>query len=72
MSELFPPDTGQQLSPRLQWLRPNGITVQRVDIGIGTIYVAERGPLDWANGATEDEAIADLAIKLGVKLWNES
>lgn len=70
MSELF--NIPEQKSPRLQWLDKHGIW---------TCEVTLRGKFQWweatasgiiGKGATEDDAIVDLAKQMGIKLWNES
>ena len=72
MSDLFPIE--ETLSPRLIWMRENGILTDH----LGTHAEAYQA---WVNGSpqgatgygdTEDEAIVALAKKLNLKLWNEA
>lgn len=79
MSELF--DLPESKSPRLQWMERHGITVRRYgphDCGkpgwqdnewfaMGKVHLN----YEIGYGDTEDEAITQLALKLGIKLWNE-
>lgn len=70
MSELF--DIPESKSPRLRWMEKHNISARQEPRGPG-------GPLIWfalnhqacARGDSEDEALASLAVKLGLKLWNE-
>ena len=61
-------DIPETKSPRLLWLEKHNI---------GIIYdntknqFAAIGRQESAWGETEDEAITQLALKLGIKLWNE-
>jgi len=61
-------------SPRMQWMEKHGITTA------SGIWDAYEGNYRWcafqhlkyqAYGDTEDEAITQLALNLGIKLWNE-
>ena len=61
-------------SPRLQWMEKHGITTAP------RIWDAYEGNTRWAAfhylknpayGDSEDEAITQLALKLGIKLHNE-
>lgn len=71
MNELF--DMGECLSPRLRWMRDNGIRSyynpdrtqawQAITTWHG-VEVSERGD-------TEDEALVAIALRLRIKLWNE-
>jgi hypothetical protein len=66
--ELFQiPET---LSPRLRWMREHDIRIHR-DSEEPHEFTAWTLPDVSGYGATEDEALADLARKLNVKLWNE-
>ena len=74
MSDLFPA-LPEALSPRLAWMRAHGIAVAAVaavqpDKSVPATYEAVSGDLRRA-GETIDQALAALAAKLGVRLWNE-
>ena len=75
MSELF--EIPQQDSPRLKWLKQHGVHTKRYDYrpSIWCAYVGVNvfpKPNNlFGEGYTEHEAIVDLAIKRGWKLWNE-
>ncbi len=75
MTELF--DLPETKSPRLIWLEKHGIKVTPSKAHGPSLkcWMAYRHDGDFisasAYGSTEDEAIADLAIKLGLRLWNE-
>ena len=72
MSELF--NLPESKSPRRQWMEKHGITTApRIwDAYEGnTRWAAFRYLKNTAYGDTEDEAITQLALKLGIKLWNE-
>ena len=77
MSELFTPSTITQDSPRLAWMK-------RYDVETREVVEDETGAADgwmatgWnrdrkfaVESASEDEAIAALALRMGVRLWNE-
>lgn len=64
-------DLPESKSPRLMWMEKHGVW---------TAEITMRGRFQWweatsngitGKGATEDDAIVDLAIKLEIKLWNE-
>ena len=67
MPELF--NIPEQLSPRLKWMKEHQVIVEKTDHG-SPQFVAASGE-DWAYGNTKDEAITDLAKKMGWRLWNE-
>jgi hypothetical protein len=77
MTELF--DLPETKSPRLIWLDRNGIKVsappQKRPGPPLSYWMAYRHDGDFisasAYGPTEDDAVAFLAIKLGLRLWNE-
>lgn len=77
MSELF--DIPEHLSPRVEWMRRHRIrTLKGNDEEEGEpwgAWVGEEGrPLQGEAltfAPTEDEALARLAKRLGLKLWNE-
>ncbi len=58
-------------SPRLRWLREHQVTTTKEAEPTGDLWTAWVFPDTSGYGATEDEALADLARKLNVKLWNE-
>lgn len=74
MSELF--EIPETLSPRLEWMRKHGIEVMddAFDAFEGRDrWIAFLGPDPGVNeyGETKDEALARLAARLEIKLWNE-
>ncbi len=81
MSELF--NIPETLSPRLRWMEKHGITIEDggIDHDDGDEceitgnqcfrYYAICGE-QAAGGHTKDDAIIALAIKLQLRLWNES
>ena len=76
MTELF--DIPETKSPRLLWLEKHGIKVAAPAKGHGTAtnhWMAYQHDGDFISasgyGMNEDEAIAALAVKLGLRLWNE-
>jgi hypothetical protein len=74
MSELFDnlPDSK---SPYLLWIEKHGIDVSGPDIDgsmkAEAIDDSDDGILRESFGCSEAEAVANLAIKCGWKLWNE-
>ncbi len=73
--ELFPIEESK--SPRLLWIEKHGIKARRYspdefDYLAGQLFVwGASGGGEWGQGDTEDEALAQLAVKLGIRLWNE-
>jgi len=76
MSELF--DIPESKSPRLQWMEKHGIETakgnfERPSDKSRHEWIAWSNPeiqsTGWGNA--EDEAITQLALKMGIKLWNE-
>ena len=65
MSDLF--DLPESKSPRLQWMEKHGIRSRYCSCAR---WYAWSG-MDDGWGDTEDEAITQLVLKLGIKLWNE-
>jgi hypothetical protein len=55
----------------LQWLRKHDIRIHR-DSEEAHEFTAWTLPDVSGYGATEDEAIADIAKKLSIPLWNEA
>jgi len=64
MSELF--DIPESKSPRLLWSEKHGVWLLKSTTG----YTATAAGLT-GRGATEDDAIVDLAKQMGIKLWSE-
>lgn len=74
-------DVPESLSPRVRWMRREGVRVRPE--GKGVIAWAEDnhapdlaggGPFDdrlTGRGPTEAEAVEDLAVRLGVVAWGE-
>jgi len=73
MSELF--DIPESKSPRLQWIEKHCIEISPpIPMMNGALcqWMAFNKPVvGTCYGATEDEAVARLAMQLGIKLWNE-
>ena len=65
MSELF--EIEESKSPRILWLEKHNFGVRNYSDGQ---WYAFRGRED-AWGQSEDEVVTQLALKLGIKLWNE-
>lgn len=65
MSELF--DLPESKSPRLQWIEKHAIECRNYSDGKCYSFTST----DSAWGDTEDEAITQLALKLGIKMWFE-
>lgn len=58
------------LSPRRQWMLDHGITTSKLASSVGIRWIAE-GMESNAYGQTEDDALCELARKLGIRMWNE-
>ena len=72
MSELF--DIEESKSPRLAWIEKHQIVTLRGKPDSWAAWLSARSTRveqTIGYGESEDEAIADLAIKLGLRLWNE-
>ena len=72
MTELF--DLPETKSPRLIWLEKHQIVTLRGKPDSWAAWLSARSARVEqiiGYGESEDEAIADLAIKLGIRLWNE-
>jgi hypothetical protein len=69
MSDLLFNDLPEDLSPKLQWMRRHHIQVQEADDG-GWIAYKSRTNQFYRN-KDKDIAIAGLAKKLKLRLWNE-
>jgi hypothetical protein len=81
--ELFSTDSGAMLSPRLAWIKKHGVRLHHSPIEYpGNPWCAwfpdneEIGGIPDRDdlcgyGATEDEAICELAKIYNLKLWNE-
>lgn len=79
--ELFPVEAVTQLSPRLAWMKRHRIHTRESLIAFkpGCFWQAwiERvrdelpGEINSAVGATEHDAMADLALRFDIELWNE-
>jgi hypothetical protein len=65
MSDLFAIEESK--SPRLKWLEKHGITLK---INHQGEHVATTR-FDSGKGETEDDAITQLALKLGIRMWFE-
>ena len=73
MSDLF--HVEESKSPRLQWMEWYSVATRQTgtesdELGDCRRWIAEN-PFSLGYGHTEDEAIVQLALKLGIKLWNE-
>jgi len=72
MTELF--DIEESKSPRLAWIEKHQIVTLRGKPDSWAAWLSARSARAEqaiGYGESEDEAIADLAIKLGLRLWNE-
>lgn len=78
MTTLF--DLPESKSPRLLWMEKHALQTHYFkDAELGKEWmagIANNGRINDESsfigfGLTEDEALANLAIALGVKLWNE-
>jgi hypothetical protein len=72
MTELF--DIPETKSPRLIWLEKHQIVTLRGKPDSWAAWVKGkniRPNCSYGYGETEDDAITSLAIKLGLRLWNE-
>ena len=71
MTELF--DIEESKSPRLAWIEKHQIVTLRGKPDCWAAWLNMRPTIDQiiGYGESEDEAIADLAIKMGMRLWNE-
>ena len=78
MTDLF--DIPESKSPRLLWMEKHGIKTRQLDFPERDYdWMAWRKRDENANGIpaisgqgdTEGDAIADLAQRLGIRLWNE-
>lgn len=58
-------------SPRLLWMEKHGITVESRASSLGQVFVATAGTESAKATNSELDALAELARKLGIKLWNE-
>ena len=59
------------LSPKLQWLKDHDIVVGICDDKWPSYCAYSRKQDQAAWGDDEHDALCNLAIKLGIKLWNE-
>jgi hypothetical protein len=72
MSDLFTIE--ESLSPRLAWMQKHGITAMQSESGPWTAWsslIQGRTAQNLGFGDSEDEAITQWALKLGISLWNE-
>lgn len=71
MTSLF--SLPESLSPRLKWIKRHQITLSPSDVAdTASRWVASVAyQMSQGAGVTQDEALTDLAKKLGVRLWNE-
>ena len=84
MSELF--TIPECKSPRLQWIEENGIVTAQGNSGKWYAVLPKEdeessdpadlamlydGTMRCAKGQTEDDALANLAKAIGLRLWNE-
>jgi hypothetical protein len=70
-------DVPECKSPKLLWIEQHGIKVQesahrtRDPLYRWYAYAFRRDEFNAAYGSTEEEALAHLAVALGIRLWNE-
>ena len=77
-------DVPESLSPRVRWMRRLGVRVAPADKGVMAWAADNHEPSliggvgrpfddrEVGRGATEIEAVEDLAMRLGVVAWGES
>lgn len=59
-------------SPRLIWMEAHNITTERKASSQGAVWIATANDeTESAAADCEHDALVKLAIKLGIKLWNE-
>lgn len=66
MSELF--DIPESKSPRLLWLEKHGIWTSKAESG----WQATAAGIVCKGHETEDDAIVNLSVRMGIKLWNKA
>lgn len=75
MTDLF--QIPESKSPRLKWMEAHGITVNFVPAdpiahpAFWNAKATSESKITMAQGDTEDEALTNLAKRLGIRLWNE-
>ena len=69
--ELFQPAEMRSESPKLRWMRTHNIITEFLDAGFGCRWYAHCGEFCTQHGETEDEALTNLAMALGVRRWDE-
>ena len=64
-------------SPRLLWMEKHGITTEKRSSSIGQVFVAtaqnltRTGTITTKSTSNEHDALVEMAIQLGIKLWNQ-
>lgn len=58
-------------SPRLLWMEKHGITVDHKTSTLRESWTAKMGLVATVSYSAELDALAELARKLNLKLWNE-
>ena len=80
MSELFDESEVQSLSPRLKWMKDNGISYIEDKDGFKAFFtrygnpkssLATQGSKGCGVGDTADEALEDMAISNGIPFYSE-
>ncbi len=60
-------------SPRLLWMEKHGISTFRQANSQGPVFVAmNASKLITTRASNEHDALVEMAIKLNIKLWNQS
>jgi hypothetical protein len=66
--ELFTiPET---LSPRLAWMRDNGISTREIQVLVPQKAWQAEGASVFSTAENEQDALVSLARKMGIRLWN--
>jgi len=73
-NELFPESQMSSESPRLKWIKRYGVVIgwdEQDEEYTAAAYSVKQGRRVYGYGGDDLEALAMLAQRLGVKLWNE-
>lgn len=68
-------DVPEQLSPRLAWMKKHNIRINENLVSGGdcafSAYMSGQPDCEVSYGKTEDDALQNLCIQYGLKLWFE-
>ena len=70
MESMFPDEMTRSISPRMQWMIENRISIHQE----GETWRAERtngDSRDIARGISQDDALLGLAFKLNLRNWKQ-